>query len=75
MKKWSLTLHLQFYFDNRTFDNIEGKIGIFLVLVFIFLYKISKKLNYQSFSRKHEKAYWMDALSLLLKGKHCRGKK
>ena len=74
-KKWSLTLHLQcqLHFDNRTFDNTEEKIGIiFFSISFYFFYKISKKLNYQSFSRRHEKVYWMDALSLLLKGKYCR---
>ena len=114
----ALTILIILY--NRIFDNIEEKIGVFLVLVFIFLYKISKKWNYQSFSaakslqlcptlcdpidcslpgfsihgvlqartlewvaiafsksfsRRHEKAYWMDALSHLLKGKHCRGEK
>ena len=44
----ALTILIILY--NRIFDNIEEKIGVFLVLVFIFLYKISKKWNYQSFS-------------------------
>ena len=48
----ALTILIILY--NRIFDNIEEKIGVFLVLVFIFLYKITEVIL-SRFGKIHNK--------------------